>query len=205
MPIDDIPLVVEPTYPHAEFLSGLNREAKEEKDEGDLWRIVNSWWDVRKRCDILIIEREGKRTWTWRPAVHSGLQQLNTLGASDVWGIEQEGNAVQLLGTMLRHRQFKQYLLTGMFLEHSPRSGVTYLFRKLRPTVALRPGRTDEESMRILACLCMHPIAYYRNSWAGAMCPTDDVIAHLAMMRGDEAMFWKRCNQHPAHRPEAGL
>jgi hypothetical protein len=37
------------------------------------------------------------------------------------------------------------------------------------------------------------------------MCPTDDVIAHLALMRGDEAMFWRRCNQHPPYRPEAGL
>jgi hypothetical protein len=37
------------------------------------------------------------------------------------------------------------------------------------------------------------------------MCPTDDVIAHLMLMRGDEAMFWRRCNQHAAHLPEAGL
>lgn len=59
--------------------------------------------------------------------------------------------------------------------------------------------------MRILCCLCMRPIAYYADSWAGAMCPTDDVIAHLALMRGDEAMFWRRCNQHPPYRPEAGL
>jgi hypothetical protein len=51
----------------------------------------------------------------------------------------------------------------------------------------------------------MHPIAYYHGSWAGAMCPTDDVIAHLSLMRGDEAMFWKRSTQHPAYRPEAGL
>lgn len=32
-----------------------------------------------------------------------------------------------------------------------------------------------------------------------------DVIAHLALMRGDEHMFWKRSNQHPPYRPEAGL
>jgi hypothetical protein len=37
------------------------------------------------------------------------------------------------------------------------------------------------------------------------MCPTDDVIAHLQLMRGDERMFWKRSNQHPSWRPEAGL
>jgi hypothetical protein len=53
--------------------------------------------------------------------------------------------------------------------------------------------------------LCLHPIGYYANSWAGAMCPTDDVIAHLMMMRADEPMFWRKANQHPPHRPEAGL
>jgi hypothetical protein len=51
----------------------------------------------------------------------------------------------------------------------------------------------------------MHPIAYYEGSWAGAMCPTDDVIAHLMLMRGDEPMFWKRSSQHPATSPAAGL
>ena len=91
-----------------------------------------------------------------------------------------------------------------MFLEKSERSGVTYLFRKLRPTVALRPCR-DGDGMRVLAALCLHPIGYYDGSWAGAMCPTDDVVAHLMLMRGDEVMFWRRSNQHPADRPEAGL
>ena len=43
------------------------------------------------------------------------------------------------------------------------------------------------------------------NSWAGAMCPTDDVLAHLMLMRGDEAMFWRRANQHAAIDPLAGL
>lgn len=113
---------------------------------------------------------------------------------------------MQLLGTMIRHRQMKQYVLTGMFPERSLRSGVTYIFRRLKPTIAIAPARgNDEESMRILACLCMHPIAYYARSWAGGMCPTDDVIAHLALMRADEHLFWKRSNQHPPYLPEAGL
>ena len=65
--------------------------------------------------------------------------------------------------------------------------------------------REHGEQMRILACLCLHPIAYYADSWAGAMCPTDDVIAHLMLMRGDEPMFWRRSNQHAPTRPEAAL
>jgi hypothetical protein len=145
---------------------------------------------------------DGKITYCLSPGVHSLYQQLGTLGASDVWSIETESNALQTLATLIPHRQFKQYLLTGSFLESSKRSGVTYLFRKLRPTVAMssRTGR-----MRILCALCLHPIAYYSGSWAGAMTPTDDVIAHLMLMRGDERMFWKRANQHPAYRREAGL
>ena len=94
----------------------------------------------------------------------------------------------------------KQYLLTGMFLETSKRSGVHYLFRRLRPTVAISPSST-----KILCTLCLHPIGYYAESWAGAMCPTDDVVAHLMLMRADEPMFWRRANQHAPWRPEAGL
>jgi len=58
---------------------------------------------------------------------------------------------------------------------------------------------------RVLAALCMHPIAYYEDSWAGGMPPTDDVIAHLMLMCGDEPMYWRRSNQHPSWRPEAGI
>ena len=133
---------------------------------------------------------------------------LQTMGASDAWGLEQETKALELLSSMTSERQMKQYLLTGMFLETSKRSGVMYVFRRLKPTVALaaHPGLPEERGgMSILCTLCMHPIAYYAGSWAGAMCPTDDVIAHLTMMRGDEKMFWRRANQHPPHRPEAGL
>jgi hypothetical protein len=89
-----------------------------------------------------------------------------------------------------------------MFLERSQRSGIMYLFRRLKPTVAIN---TNGEDCRVMCTLCMHPIAYYQGSWAGAMCPTDDVVAHLMLMRGDEPMFWRRSNQHPAYRPEAGL
>jgi len=124
------------------------------------------------------------------------------MSCSDAWGIEQESNALQTLAGLLRHSQFKRYLLTGMFLETSKRSGVMYCFRKLRPTVAIDLKGNDT---RIMCTLCMHPIAYYADSWAGAMCPTDDIIAHLMLMRADEHMFWKRSNQHSAYKREAGL
>jgi hypothetical protein len=198
MPLEGERLIVEPSYPYAAI--GEINAPKPSEDDG--WRLRNRWYSHAKRCDILIMERDGKIGWGLVPGIHAGRHMMATLGCADAWGIEQEARAVQLLAEKVRHRQFKQYMLTGMFLERSKRSGVMYLFRRLRPTIALSPHGDDA---RILAALCMHPIAYYANSWAGAMCPTDDVIAHLMMMRADEHMFWKRCNQHPPHRPEAGL
>jgi hypothetical protein len=207
MPMDGQQLIVEPTYPNAKGLMLIGASEPDPEDAG--WIIRNSWYSDRRRADILILEKDGKIEWGLRAAFHHISFDLMTLGCSVAWGIEQEARAIQLLAGMLRHHQFKQYMLTGMFLEKSKRSGVTYMFRRLKPTVAIaaRPGIVDKPgaSMRILCCLCMHPIAYYAGSWAGAMCPTDDVIAHLALMRGDEAMLWRRSNQHPPYRPEAGL
>ncbi len=205
MPIDGLPLIIEPTYPMAKELSGIGVKPSEPDPENDGWTVRNRWFSDRHRCDFLIMEKDGKIDWGRVPAIHSVSHQLSTLGASDAWGLDQEYTALQTLGTLISHRQMKHYVLTGSFLEKSKRSGVTYFFRRLRPTVACAPGKRPEDSMRILAALCMHPIAYYSGSWAGAMCPTDDVMAHLMLMRGDEHMFWKRCNQHPPYRPEAGL
>lgn len=203
MPVEGERLIIEPSFPWASLLA----PEVEEKPDEEAWTVRNRFWSTRYRATVIVAERDGRVRGGFEPGFHSIGYSLHTLGLSQVWGIEQEHAAVQLLGTMLRHHNFKQYLLTGMFLETSPRSGVTYLFRRLKPTVALAPWRDKSYNgpATILAALCMHPIAYYEGTWAGAMTPTDDVIAHLSLMRGDEAMFWRRCNQHPPYRPEAGL
>lgn len=196
IPVDGEELVIEPSYPFAEALS----QKKEAPEEGI--KVRNCFYSTRWRCDIYIFEHDGVIKYAKFPAFHGLSHQLQTIGASFAWGIEQEHNALKLLGTLVRHHTFKQYLLTGSFLETSKRSGLTYMFRKLRPTAVLHEKKGQ---MCVLCALCMHPIAYYANSWGGAMCPTDDVIAHLMLMRADESMLWRRCNQHPPHRPEAGL
>ena len=202
MPLDGERLIIEPTYPKAKELANIGRKEVSDDEGAD---IINQWWSRQDRCVIILWrEKSGKLDWGKVPAFHGLDYNLRTLMCSDAWGIEQEGNAVQTLGTLINHRQFRQYMLTGMFLETSKRSKVTYMFRRLKPTVAIRSD-TVKDRMRILCCLCMHPIAYYSESWAGAMCPTDDVIAHLMLMRGDEPMYWKRSNQHPPYRPESGL
>lgn len=207
MPLQDARIIIEPKWPDADKIAKLNDVTNPPKPElEDLKdaKLRNMFWSWHRRQTVAIWENGGKLEWGYMGIPNHAGKLMNTLMASSAWGVEQEANALQLLGTMLRHHMFKAYLLTGMFLERSPRSGVTYLFRKLRPTLALKESK-DGEDMRILAALCLHPIAYYEDSWAGAMCPTDDVVAHLSLMRGDEHMFWRRANQHPAWRPEAGI
>ena len=206
MPVTGANLVIEPSFPNAGVLESINREKPSEEEilEAREWKFRNKWYSRKWRCDIILMEKDGKVHVGKLPAFHHISHDLQTLFCADAWGIDQEGKALELLSTLISERAMKHYLLTGMFLESSQRSGVTYIFRRLKPTVASAPDRSGED-MRILACLCMHPIAYYEGSWAGAMCPTDDVIAHLMLMRADEHMFWKRSNQHPPYRPEAGL
>lgn len=203
MPLEGLPLIVEPNYPNAEKFMELYR--KPDQSDPNV-TIRNCFWSMRLRGDVYIFDEGDKVKVAVLRHFHALSHLINTLGASDAWGIEQEARAVQLLGTLVNHRKFKQYMLTGMFLERSKRSGVTYLFRRLKPTIAIDARNEAEgKSARILCALCMHPIAYYAESWAGAMCPTDDVIAHLMLMRADEHMYWRRCNQHAPDRPQAGI
>lgn len=196
MPLEGEHLTIEPSHP----LAGVFRP----KVEGGEGRLRNQFWSNRLHGYVGIAEFDGKicvvPLGLWNSLAH----ELRTMGCSEAWGIEQESAALKLLAEQIPHHAFRKYLLAGSFLETSKRSGVTYMFRKLRPTVAMRPHHKRDD-MTVLCCLCMHPIGYYDDSWAGAMCPTDDVLAHLMLMRGDEPMFWRRCNQIPASRPNAGL
>lgn len=202
MPLQDMDLVVEPKYAYAAAFQSLNPPEPDDYEKN--CTVRNRFWSTWKRREIIVwSEPSGRIEWgAGGQRGHHFDLDFATMGASVAWGVEQEAAAVQLLAGMLPHHAFKKYLLTGMFLERSARSGLYYVFRRLKPTIAAS-GSTGE--MRIVAALCQHPIAYYSGTWAGAMCPTDDVVAHLTLMRGDEALYWRRCNQHPAWRPEAGL
>lgn len=202
LPIEGESLSIAPGYPFAQALSGSTEQTDDCADDEKV-HVRNTFWSTRHRRQICVFtDTDGLVRKCPMPGVGNLDIQLRTLGVSAVWGIEQEQMALQTLGTLIRHSAFKQYLLTGAFIETSPRSGVIYMFRRLRPTIAIRPMA---KHLRVLCALCMHPVGYYNDSWGGAMCPTDDVIAHLVMMRGDEHMFWKRCNQHAPNKPEAGL
>jgi hypothetical protein len=207
MPLDGEQMVIHPRYPFATEMMAIGAQRDEvDANVADGVTIRNRFWSDRLKAEVYIWQAaNGKIVATVDHKPHHISIDLRTLGCSQAWGIEQEHNAIQLLGTLLRHHQFKQYLLTGMFLERSERSGLTYMFRRLKPTVCLDARDKDASSCRILACLCMHPISYYSGTWAGGMCPSDDIVAALLLMRADEHFFWKRSNQHHPSRPEAGL
>jgi hypothetical protein len=109
---------------------------------------------------------------------------------------------------MISEHQWRMYELTGSFVEYSKRSRLYYIFRKGRPTIVMTERVKEgwkSDRLHMLAVLCLHPIGYYAGTWAGCMTPTDDVIAHLLLMRGDEAEYWGQANQHRPESPEAGL
>lgn len=183
-----------------------------EGDDIDDDEIVNYWYSAARNIDVWVVRNRGRyRALTLRRSPGRSMDRLGlwlrTTGAADAWDLEAEYRARDTLRSMLTERQWMHYDLTGAFFETSPRSNVTYVFRRLRPTIAMSPrGRNGKnDMMRVLAVLCMHPIGYYEESWAGCMVPSDDVIAHLSFMRGDEARYWSVANQHQFWTPEAGL
>lgn len=225
MPIEGKELIIEPRHPLSEGMMKLNiaqqrpsHHACSVTDVRDDVAIVNHFYSYQYRSEV-IIWREGSLTrWGIIPGIHHFSYDLNTLECYNVWSPNAEIKAMEKLRTLVSDHVFDQYLLTGMFGEKSKKSGLIYFFRKLRPTVAvsLKPKKRHDEILseavegedretRILCCLCLHPIGYYGQSWAGAMVPTDDVIAHLLMMRSDEHYYWRKANQIQPHHPNAGL
>lgn len=182
-------------------------------DVDETLQLRNAWYSDRLRTEVMVYSRvergrtvygvtylpfqrelEGRRRWKmWVDTLHAAV--AHDFGA--------EAAAMQRLAELVTPVQFRQYVSTSCFPETSTRSRVTYIFRRLRPTVAL--GHASEDSIVPLCALCMHPLGYYRETWAGALVPTDDLIGHLLLMRADEHMFWRRCNQHDLNRIEAGV
>lgn len=201
------------TKPQGEIYRNLNGftfdDAAEVFDDPSLkgCEIVNTWVDKKSTLRVFIVRHpDGKISHAFMLGDNATRRHkfaLDTLGASQAWSIRAEFTALARLKTLITPVAFRYYVLTGSFIETSPRSNVIYMFRKCRPTVAI--GRVDNDNTKILAALCLHPIGYYEHTFAGSMVPTDDVIAHLLMMRGDEHKFWAHANQHPPEAAEAGI
>lgn len=206
VPVDHATLRMEPRHPF-EGLNGFKFGQPEDRTPLD-FQLVNAWECRSRHVRVLVFrEKDGRTTKGLLPAgpgrrVRYWFDTM-AVAAQEAWTIETESAAMEKLEGLVNWRAFRCYFLSGCFLETSQRSGITYLFRKLRPTLAMSPRGGDE--MRTIAALCLHPIGYYENTWAGCMCPTDDVIAHLLMMRGDERRFWGKANHHDLWEASAGL
>lgn len=223
MPVHDHEIVMAPRHRKAKLLEGATlgpsegagREFTCTSDDLE-GQVVRSWWSKRLRTEVFILwhglpgdpgfrvellynrwapHLEAVGRWDWR--------LKTTAVAQDAWDAHAELRAMQTLAEHITEWQFSTYVLTGSFLESSKRSLCKYEFRKGRPTLVLQADRNG--NYRPSVALCLHPLAYYSRTFAGGMVPTDDVIAHLLLMRADEARYWREANQHPIDRMEAGL
>jgi hypothetical protein len=112
---------------------------------------------------------------------------------------EAEISAQAYLLKRLNDQQQRSYVLGGSFVEESKRSGVAYLLRKGLPTLAF--GKDNH----LLCALCLHPFGAYVQSYVGIMPPSDEVLAHVLLIRADEHRFWKKSGQHAAWDPRSGV
>lgn len=206
MPVEGMRMVIHPSYPFATGLGDVFMP-KEEAGEGDALgspdaEVRNVFLSARYGCYVSVC-REKSEYFVVFSRKNTGPMLMNTLGAARAWDFEAELRAMETLKRHVTEWQYQLYVMTGMFLESSHKSGVIYLFRRLKPTVAM--SGKGEEGVRILCAMCSHGIGYYADSFAGALVPTDDVISHLLLMRSDEHFFWRISNQHAAWAPEAAL
>lgn len=165
-------------------------------------KVVNCWHNRDGMLVLIMESKDGKRV----PYVgeHPCVERFHMMIETAVCRTgavrsRAEVKAFMNLAERLNETQVDSYLLNGSFIETSKRSGVKYVFRKGLPTIAL------SREIKFLAALCLHPLAYYENTFAGSMAPSDEVLTHLLLMRSDEHRLWKESNQHPLWAIGSGL
>ena len=171
------------------------RTAMEERLADDDIPVTNSWDRLGDRTICIVPTEQGPMA---MPEYHYG-QRLRLLWRS--WQarmdgsltVEAEERAMASLKEKINKNQWKMYVLNGCFAERSEKSDLHYLFRKGLPTLVMTFH--GERQGAVIAALCLHPFGYHRGTFAGVMCPTDEVISALTLMRGDEHGFWKKSGQ----------
>ena len=167
--------------------------------------VRNSWEQLGDRSIAVVDSTDGPMAY-WE--YHSGNRVRKfmdgiTARMDSQLSTDAEMKAIELLKSKVTASQFRCYMLNGAFPERSPKSDIHYFFRKGLPVIAISwhgyPGG------RILACLCIHPYGYYQFTHAGVMCPTDEVIGQLLLMRANEKKFWAKSGQWGASDPRSGI
>ncbi len=167
--------------------------------------IRNSWSKLGDQEICVVDTEEGPIA---IPRYHSGIRLRKILDSLSLRAgmsirAETELRAMDSLKKRINARQFDHYVLSGVFPERSPRSDIHYFFRKGLPTLAC--SFHGYEQGRVIAALCLHPLGYYQGSHVGLMCPTDEVISALLMMRSDEHFFWRSSGQWSASDSRSGI
>lgn len=169
-------------------------------------KVINSWWNWRKQATVYLCDEDGQRfaIIEYEDFPEARFKRLmEAVEVTTVQSHDAELIAMEKLSHLIKPHLFGMYVLQNLFIETSKRSGVTYIFRKGRPTLAVRPN--EQGNAGVIAALCLHPIGYYVGSFCGAMVPTDEVISHLLLMRADEHRYWRMANQHPTYAWQAGV
>lgn len=187
-------------------LANQHRTEHEQELALDNIKTRNSW-EVMGDHTVTVVDTEEGPMWIKRPYAGVRLRKLMDgaiLRASlPNLTADAELKAMETLKSKINVNQWRCYVLNGVFLERSSRSDLHYLFRKGLPTLAISYHQC--KGGKVLAALCLHPIGYYVGTHVGAMTPTDEVIAHLLMMRADERKFWAKSGQWPAWDPRSGI
>lgn len=191
-----------------EHLESVPDEGEEEAclKVRNAWELKQPW---RGRWGkVSIVEKENGRVGVaFDPLSSPTFQRFDILAAT--WYardrttlLEAEETAQAKLRELVHDDQWRSYRLIDSFIEDA-KSGVCYVLRKGRPTLAFRPE--GDTFGKALCALCFHPMAYYDGTWAGAMAPSDEVIAHLLHIRADEHYFWRKANHIPFEWPNSGV
>jgi hypothetical protein len=169
--------------------------------------VRNSWRVLGDKTVCVVDTTEGPMVW---PQYDAGMRLRKLVRGVEVrhhahQRAEAEMRALQSLRTRISEGQYDSYVLSGLFPERSKRSDVWYYFRKGLPTLAVSFHGKHADSGKVLAALCLHPMGYYQGTHVGLMTPTDEVIAHLLMMRSDERRYWAKSGQWAASDPRSGV
>lgn len=168
------------------------------------WNTKVSWKGRRGRVDIWAHWKTKHVVKVFTPdlgedRIYATLETTDLLrryGQSDG-----EKKARRDLEDVLSDDQRRELLLSDAFWEVG-KSGVSYLVRRNRPTVACR---RNGERLKVICALCMHPLLYYAGTWSGGLPPSDEMISVVIFIRADEYRFWLKANQIDVHEWNAGL
>jgi hypothetical protein len=206
-------LVMAAGVPLAELfhMNQAQRRAERTELEGNLLRshlrVRNSWHMLGDQTVAVIETEKGPMA---LPHYDAGMRLRKLITGHQVrfhahQRAEAEMKALESLRARISESQFDSYVLSGIFPERSPRSDVWYFFRKGYPTLAVSFHGQHGEDGKVLCALCLHPMGYYQGTHVGLMIPTDEVIAHLLLMRADERKFWAKSGQWRAEDTRSGI